>query len=201
MTTLKLTEKELDGFVNGKMPKRFTTVFDDLPCYHKDNPLKPGETHRMYVEDDGREYRWFIFKDTKTGIEYLLNYTFHNDWPCDIYEKPKSIEYVKTPEESDLYVEPEPIKEKPVVLTEEQTKDREWKQKYEAVKGECREVVIKEKLKVPKEKIKDVLDLLKKKHFTLYEVRALMYPICIDYRLEIDSLWRWMQVKRGAWKA
>lgn len=120
-------------------------------------------------------------------------------------ERPRYCDYINIEEFIKEKIVPkieyEMSKEKPVVLTEEQTKDREWKKKYEAIKAECREVIIKEKLKVPKEKIKDVLDLLKKQHFTIYEVRALMYPICIDYRLEIDSLWRWMQVKRGAWKA
>ena len=51
-TTLKLTEKDLDGFVNGKMPERFEVIFDNLPCYHESSPLKPGETHHMYVEDE-----------------------------------------------------------------------------------------------------------------------------------------------------
>jgi hypothetical protein len=39
-TTLKLTEKELDGFVNGKMPERFEVIFDNLPCYHESSRFK-----------------------------------------------------------------------------------------------------------------------------------------------------------------
>lgn len=198
---LKLTEKELNGFVNGNMPERFIEVFNDLPCYHKDNPLKPGETHRMYVEDDGREYRWFIFKDTKTGIEYLLNYVFHDAWPNDIYDKPTSIEYVKNPEDSELYVAPKPVIEEKVILTEEQQKDKELLEQYNAIKHECKVVVAKEKLVVPKQRIKDVLDLLNQQYFTMYQLRALAYPICIEYRLESDSFWAWIQVKRGVWKA
>lgn len=199
--TLKLTKKELDGFVNGKMPERFVEIFNDLPCYHQDNPLKPGETHRMYVEDDGREYRWFIFKDTKTGNEYLLNYVFHDDWPCDIYDKPQNIEYVEKPEDSDIYVAPKPVIKETVVLTEEQQRDKEILEQYNAIKHECKVVVAKEKLAVPKERIKELLDLLKQPYFTIYQIRALAYPICIEYRLESDSFWRWIQVKSGAWKA
>lgn len=197
---LKLTEKELEGFVSGNLPERFEEVFNDLPCYHADAPLKAGESHRMYIEDDGREFRWFIFKDTKTGAEYNLNYTYHPDWPGYIYSKPDNIVYVKNKEESDIYVAPEPVIEKVVVLNEVQQRDKELLDEYETIKDECRKVIPKEKLEVPKEKIKELLDLLKQKYFTIQQVRALAYPICIEYRLESVSFWHWVQVKRGVWK-
>lgn len=204
---LKLTEKELDNLINGKFSdtfsENFEEIFNDLPCYHESNPLQSGETHRMYVEDDGREYRWFIFKDKQTGEEYCINYVYNSDWPNDVIDVPKNIVIVKNDNESSLY---EDVKEKAViveekVLTEEQKKDNLLKEQYDQIKDTCQKVEPKQKLKVPKVRIDEMLTLLKQERFTLYDVRAIAYPICIEYQIEADSFWKWIQVKRGVWKA
>lgn len=48
-TTLKLTKKDLDNFINNKMPDRFEEVFNDIPMYHPDHVIEKGETHRSYI--------------------------------------------------------------------------------------------------------------------------------------------------------
>lgn len=197
---LKITKKELESFVNGDLPERFEEVFNDIPLYHPDHIAKKGETHRNYI-DDGREYRWFIFKDLSNGEEYHLNYTYNSDCPNDLLDFPSSITIVDNSESSDLYVKPEPIIVPEIKLTPLEIKDNELKEAYKKVQHECLKVIPKQKLPVPKERIDELLNLLKTNKFSIYDVRAIAYPICIEYKLEESSFWHWIQVKRGFWKS
>lgn len=198
--TLKLTQKEVDKLINNRLnSERFEEIFNDIPMYHPDHVIEKGETHRQYV-DDSREYRWYIFKDTKTDIEYCINYIYHPEWPNDLMDLPESIKVVSTPEESDLYVAPVPVVEPEPVLTTEQRYDKDLWAKYQDVASECKVVEKKEKLKVPKATIDDILAFLKSEKFSILELRAKVIPVCIEYKLEEKSFWQWIQVKRGVWK-
>lgn len=200
--TLKMTKKEVDKLINNRLNiERFEEIFNDIPMYHPDHVIEKGETHYQYQEDDGRQYCWYIFKDTLTDIEYCINYTYHPEWPNDLIATPDSIKIVENEEDSDLYIKPEPIVEPVVILSPEKQADKDLTDAYNAIKSQCREVIPKEKLEVPKERIKQLLDLLKTTNFTIIDVRAIAYPICIEYKLEQKSFWRWIQVKTGAWKA
>ncbi len=192
--TLKLTKKELESFVNNNLPERFEEIFNDIPMYHPEHVMEKDETHRDYC-DDGREYRWFIFKDNLTGEEYILNYTYNSEWTNDIMDFPSSIELVTNKEESDLYVAPEPVVVSEPVLTPEAQADKELWSTYQAIKHECREVKPKERLKVPKSRIDEILNLLKTKNFNMYQLRGVVIPVCIDYKLEDVTFWRWIQSK------
>lgn len=199
--TLKMTKKEVDKLINNRLnTERFEEIFNDIPMYHPDHVIEKGETHYKYYEDDGRKYCWYIFKDTLTGIEHCINYTWNPDWPNDLMDTPNSIQIVDKDEDSDLYIKPEPIVEPVVILSPEKQADKDLTDAYNAIKSQCREVIPKEKLEVPKERIKQLLDLLKTTNFTIIDVRAIAYPICIEYKLEQKSFWHWIQVKRGSWK-
>lgn len=198
--TLKLTAKEIDNLLNNKLHiDRFEEIFNDIPMYHPDHVIEKGETHRDYM-DDGREYRWYIFKDTVTGEEHCINYTYNSEWPNDLMDLPKSIQIVDNPEESDLYVAPVPVVEPEPVLTIEQRYDKDLWSKYQDIASECKVVEKKEKLKVPKATIDDILAFLKSEKFNILELRAKVIPVCIEYKLEEKSFWQWIQVKRGVWK-
>lgn len=200
--TLKLTKKEVDKLINNRLnTDRFEEIFNDIPMYHPDHVIEKGETHYQYYEDDGRKYCWYIFKDTVTGIEHCINYTWNPDWPNDLMDTPNSIQIVDKDEESDIYVNPVPIVEPEKILTPEAQADKDLWNKYQAMKHECLEVVPKERLKVPKARIDEILNLLKSKNFNMYQLRAVIIPVCIDYKLEDVTFWRWIQVKTGALKA
>lgn len=198
--TLKLTNSEVDKLINGKLEERFEEIFNDIPFYHPDYEPEKGETHRNFVEDDGREFRWLIVKDIVTGIEYCINYTYNQEWPNDIMSLPDSIKVVSNHEESSLNVEPVPeVKEE--ILSLEAQADKVLMDAYKAIESECRIVEKKEKLKIPKKEIQPVFDLLKSNApFSIYDLRKLVVPVAIKYKLEEKSFWTWIQVKRGVWK-
>jgi hypothetical protein len=189
--TLKLTNKDLNNFINNKMPERFEEVFDDIPMYHPDHEIQKGETHRQYTEDDGREYRWFIFKDTKTDIEYCLNYTYSPEWPSDMMDYPSSIQIVEKAEESDAYEPPKPVVVPEKVLSPVEKADKELWAKYEAVEG--KKVFEDLDKAVPKKVIKEIKDFLKLGNFNMYQLREKIIPVCIEYKVEQQSLWNHIQ--------
>jgi hypothetical protein len=194
--TLQLTKKELHRLVSGDLDERFEEIFNDIPFYHEDYVRSKGETHRSYVEDDGREFRWYTFKDTQTGVEYTINYTYHPEWDNDITDLPKGIEIV---EKSVLFPEVPVVIPAPVLTPEQQANADMWAQ-YRAIKSECKVVEKKEKLKVPSAKIKEILAFLKTSKFSLMDLQNMVIPVCIEYKLEEKSFWTWIQVKRGVWK-
>lgn len=192
-TTLKLTKKDLDNFINNKMPDRFEEVFNDIPMYHPDHVIEKGETHRSYIEDDGREYRWFIFKDTQTDSEYCLNYTYNSEWPNDIMDYPSEIEVVEKAEDSDVYEAPKPVVVPEKVLTPEEKADKELWAKYEAVEG--KKAVEDLEKAIPKKVIKEIKDFLKLGKFNMYQLREKIIPVCIEYKVEQQSFWQHVQKK------
>lgn len=193
---LKLTSKEVEKLVNGRLDtERFEEIFDDIPMYHPDHVMQKGERHSDYMEDDHREYRWYIFKDTVTGVEHCINYTYHPEWPNDVMETPDSIEIVETPEESDIYVKPIPVIVPEKVLTPEAQASKELWDEYKAMKHECRVVEPKERLKVPKDRIDAILNLMKTKSYNMYQLHAVIVPVCIEYKLDDLTFWRWIQSK------
>lgn len=190
---LKLTKKDLDNFINNKLPKRFEKVFDDIPMYHPEHVIQKGESHRQYVEDDQREYRWFIFKDTQTGVEYCLNYIYHPEWPNDIIDYPSDITIVDNSEDSDIYENPVPSVVQDPTMTPEQLADKELWDKYEAVadKKSFEEI---EKT-IPKKVIKEITDFLKAGSFSMLQLRGKIIPVCIEYKVDQQSFWLHVQKK------
>ena len=194
--TLKLTHKEVEKLINDRLDiERFEEVFNDIPMYHPEHVRQKGETHRSYVEDDQREYRWYIFKDTVTDVEHCINYIYHPEWPNDLMDTPDSIEIVANEEDSDIYVKPVPVVVPEKVLSIEAQVSKDLWDKYKAMKHECRLVQPKEKLNVPKDRIDSILNLMKSKSYNIYQLHAVIIPVCIDYKLEDITFWRWIQSK------
>lgn len=189
--TITLTQQDLEHFVNGRLPKRFEEIFNDIPMYHPDHVIEKGETHRQYTEDDGRQYRWFIFKDTKTNIEYCLNYVYNSEWPNDIIDYPSDIKIVDKAEDSDVYEAPKPLVVAEPVLSPEQKADKELWSKYEAVEDKKSF----EESQVPKKVIKEIKEFLKLGKFSMFQLRAKIIPVCIEYKVEQQSLWQHVQKK------
>jgi len=198
MTTqkIKMTAKELYQLINGRLDTdRFEETFNDIPMYHPDHVIEKGETHRSYIEDDGREYRWLILQDKLTNVEHYINYTYNPEWPNDILSTPDFIEIVEKEEDSDFYVEPVPVVVAEPVLSPEAQSDKDLWARYQAMKHECRNVEPKERLKVPKARIDEILTLLKSKNFNAYQLRGVVIPVCIEYKLDDETFWRWIQSK------
>lgn len=190
---LKLTKKDLDNFINNKLPKRFEEVFDDIPMYHPEHVIQKGESHRQYVEDDQREYRWFIFKDTQTGVEYCLNYVYHPEWPNDIIDYPSYITIVDNSEDSDIYEKPVPSVVQEPTMTPEQLADKELLDKYDAIEDKKRFEDIEKT--IPKKVITEITDFLKSGSFNMLQLRGKIIPVCIEYKVEQQSFWRHIQKK------
>lgn len=198
MAKLKLTNKELDSLINNKLhDERFEKLFDDIPIFHPDHEKKSNESSSDYIEDDGRQYRWYIFKDKITGIEHCINYTYNSEWPNDLMDTPSSIEVVKKEEDSDLYIKPAVVVENKVEISPERKADEELWDKYQKIKSECHNVNINEKLDVPSDRISEIFSLIYSKSFNMIQLRTVIIPVCIDYRLEDVSFWRWIQIKTG----
>lgn len=200
MTKLKLTNKELDLLINNKLHnERFEKLFDDIPVFHPDHDNDSGERSSDYIEDDGRQYRWYIFKDKMTGLEYCLNYTYNIEWPNDLIQAPDSIEIVKNEEDSDLYVSKTNVEKSVPIhnaeVSDERKSDEELWNNYQKIKNECKKVELKEKLNVPVDKIASIFDLIYSKKFNMIQLRSVIIPVCIDYRLDDVSFWHWIQLK------
>lgn len=199
---VKMTAKELDQFINGRLDtERFDEIFNDIPMYHPDHVIEKGERHTDYIEDDGREYRWMIIVDKVTGLEHCINYTYNKEWPNDILDTPDFIQIVEQEEDSDFYVKPVPVVVDEPVLSPEAHADKEMTAKYKAIESECVILPKKGKIPVPKEKIDEVLAFLKTKNWGILQLRAIIVPICIEYKVEQNSFWHWIQVKRKVWSA
>lgn len=188
--TLKLTYKELSDITyDNWVDDRFEIVYNDIP--------RDGHSSN-YIEDDGRQLRYFEFKDTLTGIIYDFSYIFHHDWTTEfplafLGDPPKGIEFVK---ESVLIEPPKPIVEPEPELTPEQIADKELWTRYIENEAKYKIVQPKEKINIPSKEIKDVKEFLKTKKFNMYELRAKIIPLCIKYELEQKSFWRWIQNKK-----
>lgn len=197
---LKLTSKQVNEIINNRYDgERFEEIFNDIPMYHEDHVMQKGERHTDYM-DDSREYRWLIIKDLKTGEEYCINYTYNPDWPNDLLALPDSIEVVKDEKESSLYEAPIVVAEPEPVLSQEAQADKDLWNQYLAVKDECKVLEKKEKLTVPKKVIDEIINFLKNEKFNMFQLRAKIIPVCIEYKLEEKSFWQWIQVKRKVWK-
>mgnify|MGYP000341940056 CR=1 FL=1 len=98
---LQLTNEDVELLINGGLDEsepfgdRFKEIFNDMPMYHSSPVMEDGETHRDYMEKDGREYRLYVFKDIKTGMEHRIRYTYHPEIENIASIIPESIEIVE----------------------------------------------------------------------------------------------------------
>lgn len=106
---------------------------------------------------------------------------------------PKSIEIVDKVEDSSIYEPPAPVVVPEVILSPAEKADKELWAKYEAVEGK-QELENLDK-PIPKKVIKEITDFLKLGNFNMYQLREKIIPVCIEYKVEQQSLWRHVQKK------
>lgn len=187
MTTLTLTNSELDDLMCDSL-KGFKVLNDDIP--------KDGHSSQ-YIERDGRQYRQFEFERLSDGKTFNFCYTWYTDIsfePTHIFDSlaEMNIEIVDDP-----VVEPEPKPEP--ILTKEQQDDKDLMQAYDDAESEMVDISEAEN-KIPKAVIKELTDYLNTGKFNMYELRAKIFPISMEYKITHKSLWTFLQKKRGAWK-
>lgn len=207
--TLMITVSELDKIVRGQIA-RFGVEFNDIPLYMPGYKRSADETHRKFIEDDGREYRVLIFKDKETGKVYDLNYVYHSEFgnEYEAFDGCEGLTFVKDPKQSALYVEEKKVesikdvKELEPVVQEQKNLADKLKAQYYEMEGKEKFQFVKpdDVIEVPVSVINDLKNFLKTKKFNLYQLQAKVFKICIDYKLEQKSFWQWIQIKIGNWK-
>lgn len=143
-------------------------------------------------EDDGRELRFVLFKENVTGLEYYFNYVqseFNIDMSMDLLNHDPKISIRKV----DAVPIPKVVVQK--VLSPIEQADKDLTDKYNSVK-----VVPYKKGLVPKEVISDIVKFVNEEKFNMFQLRAKVFPVCIEYGVEESSLWEHIQVTRGVWK-
>ena len=190
---LQLTHKELELIIGDDWhDDRFKVLEDDIP--------KDGHSSQ-YIEDDGRQYRSFEFEDTTTGKSYQFGYTWHRDYPVQVplslfNSTVQGISFVK---DSVLVPKAEPVAPPAPVLTAIQQADKDLWATYTAIEDQTSKDE-KDLKKIPKGTMKDLLDFMRSKSYSLIDVRAKMVPIMVEYKLHDTMLWTYVQQKLGHWK-
>jgi hypothetical protein len=192
---IQLTYKELQDITYDDL-EGFELLYNAIP--------NDGGNPNDYMEDDGRQFRICEFKDLSTGETYYFNYTWHHEWdhqfPDSLLSDPDEIEGIEFVEKS-VRVKEEALKPEPVVvLTPEQQADKDLVAKYNALKDSFVKMNSEKEKQIPKAKIKEINDYLKRKDCTMIGVRALAYPLCIQHQVTEDSLWHYIQVVGKRWK-
>lgn len=186
---LKLTYKEMVKIISGDLDDRFEILYNRIPYDSTD----PTDDPNNYIEDDGRQLRYFEFKDKTTNIEYGFSYVWHAyhgfDMPFSMMSGlPDGIEWVK---ESVLFP---PVQVVPVVepKTAEQIADEAiWAPYKELVDSGLAKPFVKGM--VPENIVKDLRKWIKTNKFNLYELRAKVIPVCVTYEVEQKSFWQYIQ--------
>jgi hypothetical protein len=197
---LQLTIKELEQLVEERLPapldERFEILWDDIPVGI------PGDTNDQgrpsdYIEDDGRQLRWFNFRDKETGIEYDFSYVWHADWNVDfshgvLGSMPAGIEIVKISVLNPSKL-PKPEPEKVLTATELRSKEIFAPYRNLEEKGEIRqfskELVPSKVIKATKQAVKDRC----KQPCTIADIQEIVIPIAVEYKVDHKGLWRFMQ--------
>lgn len=186
MTKIQITHSEFNDILHG-VSDRFESVFNDIPLYHQDHEPQAGETHRDYMEDDGREYRLIIFKDKSTSKEYSLSYVYHSEFGPSFPFDTENVEFIKEQEKT-------ASQDLAPILTEEQKADKALWEQYETSKKAQFKAGM-----VPASIVRDICNFLKQPQFTMLQLRAKIIPVCIEYDVEQKSFWNYIQTK--AYKA
>lgn len=186
MEKIQITHAEFNDILHG-VSDQFDTVFNDIPMYHPDHEPQKSESHRDYIEDDGREYRLIIFKNKTTNQEYSFSYVYHTEFGPSFPFDTENVEFVKEKAQTS------PPTTTPI-LTDEQKADKSLWEKYEAGKKSQFRAGM-----VPTAVVRDICNFLKRPQFTMLELRAKIIPICIEYGVEQKSFWNYIQTK--AYKA
>lgn len=187
MSNLALTYQDLYLITCGEFD-RFEVLYNAIP-----NDGDPNS----YIEDDGRQMRFFEFKDCDTGMTYNFSYVWHGEYgyefPLSMFNFPDGVDLI---EESVIVIK-KAVEEKPAkILTQRELDDAKLWDEYSSLEvkdfSEMRD-------QIPISAFDNAFALLKTKEFTLSDIRAVVLPICIKYRIDQKSTWAYIQKTCGAW--
>lgn len=189
---LLLTYKEL-ALITTEDLDRFEVIYNDIP--------KDGHSS-LYIEDDGRQFRYFKFKDIETNLEYSFSYVWEPEWRTEfpsafLGDPPAGISFVANsvlyPDYTSKAIDP------PKVLSPAEQADTDLMARYRAIEHTTLDFKDYSKI-VPKATVKDILQFLKTAKFSMLDLRAKIIPVCIEYNINDKSFWAYLQRKAGNWK-
>jgi hypothetical protein len=185
---LELTYADMESIIDGEFEDRFKIHSNKIPYDSTD----PTDDPMNSIEDDGRQLRYFEFEDLQTGATYSFTYVWHGEWGFDvphcILNLPNSIVWIK---ESKINP-PKPVVEPVVEKTAEQLADEAVWAPYRALEsaGELRKYA---KGMVPEKLVRELRKWLKTERFNMYGLRAKFIPICVEYKVDQQSFWQYVQ--------
>jgi len=197
---LQLTLKELEQIVEDRLPEplddRFEVLWDDIPIGIP-GTTPDGSRPSDYIEDDGRQLRWFHFRDKTTGEEYDFSYTWHEDWNVDLRygilgDMPKGIEIVEV---SVLNPPKPPAPEPEKVLSPIELRSQAIFAPYRALEAEGKIRDFDPSL-VPARVIKAMKKAVTercKTPCTIADIQELVIPTAVEYAVDHKGLWQHMQ--------
>lgn len=196
---LQLTIKELEQLVEERLPEpldeRFEILWDDIPVGIPG--MKDSGRPRDYIEDDGRQLRWFNFRDKETGEEYDFSYTWHADWNVDfrhgvLGDMPEGIEIVEV---SVLNPPKPPAPPAVVPLTPTQLRTQAIFAPYKALEA-AGEIQAFDPSLVPAKVIKSTKTAVTarcKTPCTIADIQDIVIPVAVQYKVDHTGLWQHMQ--------
>lgn len=184
---LELTYNELKDITYERL-KRFKVTSNCIP---EGNP-------NDYIEDDGRQYRVCEFKDKITGKEYSFQYIWHSEFdhyfPESFLSEPDGIKFVKV----SVINSPVEVKEQIPELAQEQIEDKVLCERYREI--EVQPFINLKESKIPRSVIDDICEFLNTPPYSMIGIRKKIYPVCIDYKVEQKSFWRYIQNESAKYK-
>lgn len=188
--SLQLTYKEIQDLTLENSYDRFEITHHDIPYPEKGE--KDYHTSN-YEEKDGRKYYMLEFTDKETNKEYYFQYVWYADYtsqfPDDMLSLDSDIQIV------DVSVINPPVEKVEVPVVEEPVILSEYEQMladYKAIESEC-VIFDSNSTNIPKEKLKELLDFVKTKQFSMNDLRSKFTPVCIEYKTERNSLWGYIR--------
>lgn len=192
MSVLQLTIKELEDIVGQSRRDtsgRFVVLHNKIPYDSND----PDDDPSNYIEDDGRQLRYFEFEDTITKTVYGFTYVWHAEHGYDLkygmLDAPKNLDFVDV----SVINPPQPPAPEPLpVLSAEQIADKKLWADYEAA---YKTPFDPKKKQVPQAIINTIVAFVKTTKWSMIDLRAKLIPVCIHYGVEQQTFWRHIQSK------
>lgn len=190
---LQLTYKELESILMGNfLPERFEITYNNIPA------PTVGQTDydiSDYLEDDGRRITNCEFIDHSTNTEYFFCYVDHPEHTTELryalMDKIENIEIVDISVINPPQVKTE-VKKVDVVETDEEKRIRLMNEEYDSIDKVDFDA---QTSKVPLAIVDDLITFVSQKNFSKRNLLDKFTPICIQYKTERNTLWRYIASK------
>lgn len=188
MIELELTYRDLEDIISGEFEDRFKIHYNEIPY----DPSEPNDSLDRYVEDDGRQLRYFEFEDLQTGATYSFTYVWHGefgfDMPYAIVGNANGIKWIKESKINPPKPKVVPVVEKTVAQLADEALWATYKVLEDA--GEARPYA---KGMVPEKRIRELRKWIKTNKFNMYQLREQFVPVCVEFKVEHKSFWQYVQ--------